>query len=108
MFEKDRAFVRQEVIRVMRDWGVVPSERGTGEGDVENWVDSIIREKGWEPYWEHERMPREFIANGHTKGGSSTPTPAPPAVPAGDPYMVKLDAIHADVQTILNGVRKFF
>lgn len=103
MFEKDRAFVLTEVLRVLADWGVPPTGRGTGEGDAEYWVDEIIGHNGWEPYWEDTRMPREFLANGHTKGH-----PAPAPVPVGDPYMVKLNAIHADLQMLLTGLRRYF
>lgn len=105
MYEKDRAFVVAQVRRVMADWGVVPSGRGSGVGDVDYWADVIINAKGWEPYWEESRMPRAFEEAGYVKGGSSQP---PAEVPPGDPYMVKLDAIHADVQTLLTGLRKYF
>lgn len=104
MFEKDREFVRAQVLRVLGDWGVTPSGRGTGPGDVEDWIDHIVAAKGWEPYWEESRMPREFLEKGYVKGGH----PAPAPVPVGDPYMVKLDAIHADVQTLLKSLRRYF
>lgn len=97
MFEKDPIFVRDNVLRVMRDWGVTPTGRGTGEGDFAYWVDSIIAHEGWEPYWENVRMPNEFLANGHVKGGTTPPVVDPP-VPPGDPYMVKLNAMHDDLR----------
>lgn len=102
MYEKDRTFVTAQVLRVLADWGVVASGVGSGEGDVAYWVDTILAHKGWEPYWEEDRMPREFTKNGHTKGAP------PPVVPAGDPYMVKLDAILADVQILKAGLRRYF
>ena len=67
MFEKDRQFVIDRVLEVMNDWGVTPSERGSGVGDFEYWADEIIAHNGWEPYWSDSRMPNAFVAAGYHK-----------------------------------------
>ena len=108
MYEKDRAFVLAQVLRVMADWGVTPGPRGSGVGDFEYWTDAIVNAKGWEPYWEESRMPRAFEEAGYHKVGTSTPPPPVVQPPPNDPYMVKLNAIHADVQTLVSGLRSYF
>lgn len=100
MFEKDRQFVTEQVLRVMHDWGVTPSARGTGSGDFENWVDYIIAAKGWEPYWEDTRMPREFTEHGYVKGGS-TPQPTPAPTPGAPDYVAILGRIESKIDRIV-------
>lgn len=107
MFEKDRSFVTQQVLRVMSVWGVQPSGRGTGIGDFEYWVDVIIAAKGWEPYWEEDRMPREFTAAGYHRG-LVPPDPQPQPTPAGDPYMPVLIRIESKLDQLLTGLRSYF
>jgi hypothetical protein len=41
-------------------------------------------------------------------GAPSVPPPESLPIPTGDPYMVKLNAIHTDVQTLLTGLRSYF
>lgn len=47
----NRDYIHMQVDAVLADWGVTPSGRGTGVGDVEYWCDEIIAHKGWEQYW---------------------------------------------------------
>lgn len=101
MFEKDRDFIRQQVLRVLANWGVAPSARGTGPGDVEDWIDHIVAAKGWEPYWEVDRMPREFLSKGYHLGGTA---PAPGVPASTDPYMIKLDALDQKLEFLIQGL----
>ncbi len=63
MLEKDRSFIRDRVLEVMNNWHVIPSN----ENEIEVWIDRIINQRGWEPYWALEEMPRIFFQAGYLK-----------------------------------------
>jgi hypothetical protein len=97
MFEKDRPFVIQQVTDVLATYGVAPSGRGTGVGDVEYWADQIIGALGWEPYWP-SRIGAECVRAGHTLLDAP---PGPVAVSPVDRVLAELAGINARLDTLI-------
>lgn len=108
----NRDYIREQVLIVLADWGVVPAGRGSGVGDVEYWCDVIQdlpqerppQNRGWEPYW-IGRIGDECKKAGYTQGHTPPPPPPPPNKPPDDPPSVDLGAYLADLSKAINEIR---
>lgn len=67
----DPSYIGQQVTSELAKYGVRPSARGSGPGDVANWVDYITKSaNGWEPYWA-DRIKQEVQKAGVGSGYQS-------------------------------------
>lgn len=122
MNDMNRESVKGHIVEVLHSWGVVPSGRGSGVGDVDYWADVVLdlggerppENRGWEPYWidkigsECEKAGYHPVTAPPTPAPEPTPEPPKEPCPGVDltPVLTELKALESRLEAIKAAVGK--